>query len=483
MFYREEWGIRMSFWNRRKSLVAVATRQSQGTLKPTLGWQHLIGLGVGGIIGTGIYTLTGVGAGLAGPAVILSFIIAGAVCVCAALAYAEMATMMPMAGSAYTYTYVALGELLAWIVGWTLILEYTVVCSVVAVGWSGYATGVIQAAGWNVPEMLLAGPHAGGLINVPAVLIALAVAGLLAVGSRESATINLVLVFVKLAALAVFIALALPAFDTSNFEPFMPYGFAAHEVDGTTRGVMAAAAIIFFAFYGFDAVSTAAEETKNPARDLTIGIIGSMLICTLLYMAVAAAALGGTRAEELAGSNEPLAMVLRNLNHPAAATLIGTAAVIALPTVIMAFMYGQSRIFFVMARDGLLPQRLSAVSARTGTPVLMTLVTGVIVAAIAGFLPLREIAELANAGTLVAFIAVAVCMMVLRVQAPTQPRSFRVPAPWLIGALAIVGCAYLFWSLPAVTIHRFLMWNALGLVIYFFYARRRSALVLAPDQA
>lgn len=466
----------MSFWGRRKQLESLVQDVSHRSLKPTLGWPHLVGLGVGGIVGTGIYTLTGVGAGLAGPAVILSFLIAGVVCACAALAYAEMATMMPVSGSAYTYTYVALGELLAWVVGWSLILEYTVVCSVVAVGWSGYAAGMIKSAGWGVPDALLAGPHAGGIINVPAILISLAVSGLLALGTRESATINLILVFVKLIALALFIGLAIPAFDAANFQPFTPYGFGAAEIDGVKHGVMAAAAIIFFAFYGFDAVSTAAEETRNPGRDLKIGIVGSMLICTLLYMVVAAAALGGSSYLALANSPEPLAMVLRNLNHPVAATLIAGAAVLALPTVIMAFMYGQSRIFFVMARDGLLPERLSVISARTGSPIFMTLVTGVIVAIIAGFLPLSEIAAVANAGTLCAFIAVAVCMLVLRAEAPAYPRAFRTPLPWVVGIIAIAGCLYLFTSLSQLTIRFFFIWNAAGLVIYLLFARHRSVL-------
>lgn len=466
----------MPYWNRRKSLASVSTRDEHSALKPTLGWPHLIGLGVGAIVGTGIYTLTGVGAGLAGPGVILSFVIAGFVCACAALAYTEMATMMPMAGSAYTYAYVALGELLAWIVGWTLILEYTVVCSAVAVGWSGYAAGVMKSAGWNVPDALLAGPAAGGIINVPAIVISLAVAGLLALGTRESATVNLILVFVKLIALAAFIALALPAFDAANFEPFAPYGFGAVEIDGVKRGIAAAAAVIFFAFYGFDAVSTAAEEARNPRRDLKIGIIGSMLVCTLLYMAVAAAALGGADYRTLATSTEPLALVLRMLDHPFAAVLIAGAAVVALPTVIMAFMYGQSRVFFVMARDGLLPQRLSVVHPRFGTPVAMTLLTGVIVAVIAAFLPLQQIAELANAGTLAAFIAVAVCMLKMRREAPDHPRLFRAPWAWFIGPLAIVGCSYLFVSLPFATMWRFFVWNAIGLAVYFLYARHASRL-------
>lgn len=469
----------MAFWNRRKQLDSLISSVAHNSLKPTLSWPHLVGLGVGGIVGTGIYTLTGVGAGLAGPAVILSFVIAGIVCACAALAYAEMATMMPVAGSAYTYSYVVLGEMLAWIIGWTLILEYTVVCSAVAVGWAGYATGVIKSLGWHVPEALLAGPHAGGLINLPAIVISLAVAGLLTLGTRESATVNLVLVAVKLVALATFVALALPVFDARHFEPFAPYGFGSGTgPDGVKRGVMAAAAIIFFAFYGFDAVSTAAEETKNPARDLKIGIVGSMLLCTLIYMAVAAAALGGSRYQDLANSPEPLALVLRGLNHPFAATLIAGAAVLALPTVIMAFMYGQSRIFFVMARDGLLPQRLSAVNKRTGSPVLMTMITGIIVAVIAGLLPLNEIAALANAGTLCAFIAVAVCMLVLRVKAPDYPRTFKTPLPWVVGIVAILGCLYLFWSLPLATTVRFFVWNLIGIVVYLLYARHKSLLAI-----
>ena len=463
----------MSFWNRRKSFDVG---NSEHRLKPTLGWLQLIALGVGGVVGTGILTLTGVAAGVAGPAVILSFVIAGVVCACAALAYTEMATMLPAAGSAYTYSYVVLGELLAWMVGWTLILEYTVVCSAVAVGWSGYAGGLIKATQLPIPPELLAGPAAGGLINLPAIVIALAVAALLALGSRESATVNLVLVIVKLVALAVFVALALPAFNSTNFEPFMPYGFNATEVAGKKYGVMAAAAIIFFAFYGFDAVSTAAEETKNPGRDLKIGIIGSMLMCTVIYIAVAAAALGGASYQALAASDEPLSMVLRNLQYGRTANLFAAAAVIALPTVIMAFMYGQSRIFFVMARDGLLPKALSAVSTRTGAPVVMTVFTGVIVAIIAGFVPLSDIAVLANAGTLVAFMAVAVCMLTLRVREPERQRVFRTPLPWVTGPLAIIGCIYLFSSLPGITVRWFLIWNALGLVAYFLYARQHSVL-------
>jgi APA family basic amino acid/polyamine antiporter len=443
-------------------------------LRKTLSWPHLIALGVGAIVGTGIYTLTGVGADRAGPAVILAFAIAGAVCAFAALAYAEMATLIPTAGGAYAYTYSVLGETLAWIVGWSLILEYSVSCSAVAVGWSGYLVGWIQSLGIHLPAAILSGPHAGGIINLPAVLVALAVSAMLIGGTRESATLNIILVAVKLTALTAFVVLAMPFFDADKFTPFMPYGFGSHVEGGTTRGVMAAAAIVFFAFYGFDAVATAAEETKNPARDLKIGIIGSMAVCTLIYMLVAIAAIGAVSYTDIGRSAEPLAYVLRTLHHPFAAWAIGLAALIALPSVILVMMYGQSRIFFVMARDGLLPRFLSRISPRSGAPTTITAVTGVFVAVVAGFFRLDEIAELANAGTLIAFIAVAACMMVLRRRAPDLPRLFRCPAPFAVGTLAILGCLYLLASLPTHTLTRFAIWNVIGVLFYVLYSRSRS---------
>ncbi|MFV0623696.1 amino acid permease [Sphingomonas sp. ac-8] len=458
----------------RKAIGGADSHGEGHRLAKTLSWPHLIALGVGAIVGTGIYTLTGVGAERAGPAVILAFAIAGAVCACAALAYAEMATLIPAAGSAYTFSYTAMGEGIAWVVGWSLILEYSLACSTVAVGWSGYLVGWLQAAGVTLPQALLVGPHAGGIINLPAVVVALSVMGMLIAGTRESATLNIILVIIKLVALSVFVAFALPAFQSDNLQPFMPYGFGSTEVLGEKRGVMAAAAIVFFAFYGFDAVATSAEEAKNPGRDLTIGIVGSMLVCTAIYMAVAVAAVGALPYLELANSPEPLALVLRSLEQPVAAHLVALAAVVALPSVILVMMYGQSRIFFVMARDGLLPRRLAKVSPRTGAPTLITLVTGVSVAAVAGFFRLDEIAELANAGTLVAFVAVGACLMILRRRFPEMPRLFRCPAPYVVGTAAILGCLYLFISLPQSTITRFFLWNVIGLVLYFAYGRRHS---------
>jgi APA family basic amino acid/polyamine antiporter len=331
----------MSFMTRRKALPALggAAPKAHG-LKPTLSWPHLVALGVGAIVGTGIYTLIGVGAERAGPAVMLAFVIAGVVCVCAALAYAELATMIPESGSAYTYSYTTLGEGAAWMVGWSLILEYTVVCSAVAVGWAGYFSGMMEGIGMGLPAVLTSAPSQGGIVNLPAVIIVAAVAGLLVAGTRESASINAVLVVVKIAALIAFVAIALPHFNPDNLKPFMPYGFS-HGVGGQ-MGVMAAAAIIFFAFYGFDAVATAAEETRNPARDLTIGIIGSMVACVAIYMAVAIAALGAMPFTEFMKSPEPLSHIARTVGSDLWATLIAGAAVVALPTVILAFMFGRA---------------------------------------------------------------------------------------------------------------------------------------------
>ncbi|HUO99141.1 MAG TPA: amino acid permease, partial [Rhizomicrobium sp.] len=440
---------------------------------------HLVALGVGGIVGTGIYTLIGIAAGLAGPGMIVSFVIAGLVSACAALAYAEMATMMAAAGSAYTYSYVVMGEPIAWFVGWSLILEYTVVCAAVAVGWSAHAAGLIAWFHAPVPAAILAGPQAGGFINVPAIVVALAVAALLAAGTRESATVNFILVLVKLAALAAFIAIALPAFDPKHFAPFMPYGWASASPDGLKLGVLPAASLIFFAFYGFDTISTAAEEAKRPARDLSIGIVGSMLLCTFIYMAVAATAVGAVPTGEFAKSAEPLALILRELHQPGWSAVIGGAAILAFPTVIMVFMYGQSRIFFVMARDRLLPGRLARVNARTGTPVAVTIFTGIVAAVIAGLAPLKLIAELANAGTLCAFIAVALSMIILRLRDPRRLRVFRTPLWWLVGPAAIAGCLYLFWNLPGLTQHLFFVWNAIGIAVYALYGVRKSRLAQA----
>ena len=456
----------------RKAVVADEDMAPEHRLKRTLSWPHLIALGVGAIVGTGILTLTGVGAAKAGPAVILSFAIAGLICACAALAYAEMATMIPASGSAYTYTYVVIGELIAWIVGWSLILEYSLVVSAVAVGWSGYAAPLLHDA-TGFPMALAQGPELGGILNLPAIFIIAMVAAMLIYGTKESATVNALLVVVKIVALIVFVVVALPYFKPEHFHPFMPYGFPKSGPPGAEVGVMAAAAIIFFAFYGFDAIATAAEETKNPGRDLSIGIVGSMVACVIIYMAVAGTAVGALAYGRFANSPEPLALILREIGRPWVARYLALSAVVALPTVILAFFYGQSRIFFVMARDRLLPPSLARVSSR-GTPVRITLFTAVIVGVLAGLVPLSELAALANAGTLTAFIAVTVCMLVMRRRAPDTSRKFTTPIAWVIGPVGILGCLYLFYSLPWTTQRYFLIAHVIGLVLYFAYGARRS---------
>ncbi|KPH67893.1 MULTISPECIES: amino acid permease [Novosphingobium] len=453
--------------------MTEAIQPAPAALPKTLSWPHLLALGVGSIVGTGILTLIGVGADRAGPAVLVSFAIAGAICACAALAYAELSTMMPTAGSAYSYSHKVLGSTIGWIVGWSLILEYSLVVSTVAVGWSGYASPLLHAVGF--PKALTEGPELGGLVNVPAVFIIAVVAGLLAFGTRESARINTVLVVIKILTLSLFVAVALPAFDAANLSPFMPYGFGkSMSPDGIERGVMAAAAIIFFAFYGFDAISTAAEETRNPSRDLVIGIIGSLAICTLVYVLVAAAAIGAMPFTRFADSPEPLALILRQMGREPVARVVAIAAVIALPTVLLGFLYGQSRIFLAMARDGFLPASLAKLSSR-GTPVRVTTMTAVIVAILAGILPISEIAALANAGTLIAFAAVGTCLIVLRKREPGAHRPFRVPAGILVGVLTIGGCLYLFASLPNKTLLACLGWNVLGAVLFLLHGRRRAA--------
>ena len=474
-------GRLMKNWKVRKAVVAREDLPEEHRLAQTLSWPHLVALGVGAIVGTGILTLIGVGAGKAGPAVILSFAIAGGICACAALAYAEVATMIPASGSAYTYSYTVFGELIAWMIGVALILEYTLVVSAVAVGWSGYAAGFLASIGLGLPDALINGPELGGIVNVPAIFIIIVVAGMLVAGTRESATVNAILVVIKMLALALFIAVALPVFDPSHFQPFMPYGFPKSGPSGSEVGVMAAAAIIFFAFYGFDAIATAAEEAKNPSRDLAIGIVGSMVVCVIIYMLVAAAAIGAVAYTDFADSAEPLALILRDIGQPWAARVLGASAVIALPTVILAFFYGQSRIFFTVARDGLLPSSLARVSSR-GTPVRITIFTAIVTSIFAGLIPLSSIAALANAGTLAAFVAVCAAMLTLRRREPDRERRFRTPLPWVVGVVGILGCLYLFYSLPNRTQLFFFGAQAIGLVLYLIYGhgaaeRARSAKV------
>jgi APA family basic amino acid/polyamine antiporter len=458
----------MASYTHRKTFPSPDVVPEEHRLKKSLSWPHLIFLGVGAIVGTGILVLIGTAAGKAGPAMMLSFVIAGVICAAAALAYAEVATMIPASGSAYTYSYVVFGELIAWFVGWSLILEYSLVVSAVSVGWSGYFSPLA-----GIPQELATAPLLGGVFNFPAVFIIAVIAGLLIYGIRESATLNSILVAIKMLALAMFVVVALSVFNGNFFTPFMPYGFGKSGPPGQEVGVMAAAAIIFFAFYGFDAIATAAEETKNPGRDLSIGIIGSMLLCVVIYMAVAAAAIGAEPYQRFAASPEPLALILRDIGQPLAAKILALSASIGLPTVILAFFYGQSRIFLAMSRDGLFPPFLSRLSSRRN-PVRITVFTAVVVGILAGLVPLNELVALANAGTLTAFIAVCAAMLMMRRREPDAKRLFRTPVPWVTGLVGILGCAYLFYSLPRNTQVWFATWNTAGLIVYFLFAARSA---------
>lgn len=453
----------------RKTVAGHEEVPEELRLKRTLSWPHLIFLGVGAIVGTGILVLIGTAAGKAGPAMMLSFVIAGAICAAAALAYAEVATMIPASGSAYTYSYVVFGELIAWFVGWSLILEYSLVVSAVSVGWSGYFSPLV-----GIPEHLATAPLLGGIFNFPAVFIIAVIAGALVYGLRESANVNSAMVAIKMLALAMFVVVALTVFNPDNFHPFMPYGFAKSGPSGQEVGVMAAAAIIFFAFYGFDAIATAAEEAKNPSRDLAIGIVGSMLLCVLIYMAVAAAAIGAEPYEKFAAGADPLAQILRDIGQPVAGKILALSASIGLPTVILAFFYGQSRIFLAMSRDGLFPVGLARLSGRRN-PVRITLFTAVVVGILAGLVPLNDLVALANAGTLTAFIAVCAAMLAMRRRDPDAKRTFKTPLPWITGTIGILGCAYLFYSLPTYTQEWFLIWNGVGLLLYFLFAANNAS--------
>jgi len=499
---------------RVKPLDAILATAEKKALHRSLGPIQLILLGIGAVIGTGIFVLTATAAQKAGPGMMVSFIIAGAVCAVAALCYAELASMVPVAGSAYTYSYAVMGELVAWLVGWALILEYALGASAVAVGWSGHMVGFLDGVGIHIPHALTVGPkiafgsflkggEVGGIINLPAVIITAVVTVLLVIGTRESATVNAALVAVKVTALTVFVVITVPMITghMSNFQPFTPRGWG-DPLSSSGTGVLGAAASIFFAYVGFDAVSTAAEETKNPQRNVPIGLIGSLLICTVFYLLVAAGAIGAFGAQPLMGpdgkffadgapelyasstcasshaplvcSKEALAYVLREIGHPWIGNALALAATIALPSVVLLMMYGQTRIFFVMARDGLLPTGLSAVHKRFRTPWVITLVTGVVVALAAAFLPVGQLADYSNSGTLFAFAAVSLGVMILRVTDSRRHRPFRTPLLFVVAPLSILGCVVLFLALNQQSKTLFYLWSAVGLVLYMSYGFWRS---------
>jgi basic amino acid/polyamine antiporter, APA family len=478
----------------RKSVDQLRSDAEHATgLKRTLTAMDLVMLGIGAIIGTGIFVLTGRAAAVnAGPAVALSFILAGTASVFAGLCYAEMASMIPISGSAYTYAYATMGELVAWIIGWDLILEYLVAAAAVSVGWSGYVVAFLQHAfGYAIPPQWTNAPvtwvpdHAatmgghfvstGHIVNLPAVLVVLAVTVILVVGIKESARFNTVIVFIKVAVVLAFIAFAASFVKAENWDPFIPPNQGAFGQFGIS-GIMQGAAMVFFAYIGFDAVSTAAQETKNPQRDLPIGILGSLAICTVLYIAVSLILTGVVPYQQL------------NVPHPISVGIAATGirwltfaveigAIAGLTSVMLVMLLGQPRIFFSMAVDGLFPKVATKIHPKFGTPWVTTIITGIVCAIAGGMLPIDVLAELTSIGTLFAFVLVSLGVMILRIRRPEIPRIFRVPGgTYLVPLLGAGFSAVLMYSATTHTIIRLFAWLALGMVFYYFYGRKHSKL-------
>ncbi|MGQ9006687.1 branched-chain amino acid transporter BcaP [Bacillus stercoris] len=457
---------------RKKSIQdLIAATSGEKSLKRELGAFDLTLLGIGAIIGTGIFVLTGTGAVTAGPGLTISFVVAALACLFAALSYAEFASSVPVSGSVYTFTYATLGELLAFIIGWDLILEYMLAVSAVSVGWSGYFQSFLSGLGIHLPVALTAAPGAVKdtftLFNLPAFVIVMAITYLLYLGIKESKRVNNIMVILKILVVLLFIAVAAVYVKPHNWQPFMPMGFG---------GVFSAAALVFFAFIGFDAVSSAAEETKNPAKDLPKGIIFSLLVCTILYVTVSAIMTGVIPFAQFAGVDHPVSLVLQSAGQNWVAGIIDIGAVLGMTTVMLVMLYGQTRVMFAMSRDGLVPGSLSKVHPKHKTPYVATWFFGTMSALLGSLVPLDELAKLVNIGTLSAFVLISVAVIVLRKKQPDLPRAFKCPGVPVIPGLAILFCLFLILNLGWVTIVRFLVWLLIGLVIYFLYSRKHSKL-------
>jgi len=460
----------------RKLFRTKKIEQADAGLKKCLSAFDLTLLGVGAIIGTGIFVLTGLAAAnQSGPAVVVSFAIAGFACAFAALAYSELASAVGGCGSAYGYSYVAFGEIVAWIIGWILLLEYSVSVAAVANGWSGYFNNALTAMGMGLPDVLTKSPEMGGVINLPASMIILALMSMLIIGIKESAQLNTAMVFIKVLAIAIFVSIAAFNVDPANWHPFMPYGWFETLPDGKTTGVLAGAALVFSAYVGFDAVSTAVEEAKNPQRDVPIGIIGSLAFCSVIYIIVSGLLTGIVSYKEL-GVSSPVAYALQLLGYNWASALIATGVIAGLTTVMLVLYYGLTRIIFAMSRDGLLSPFFAEINPKTRTPVRVIALSGIVMALAAGFFPLGVLIELVNIGTLAAFVLVCLGVIVLRVRQPDLPRPFKNPFNPLFPALGMVSCAALMAFLPQSTWLRFAVWLTIGLIVYFTYSIRHSKL-------
>ncbi|WP_374586589.1 amino acid permease [Pseudoduganella sp.] len=471
----------MSIFRTKNLDDMVAAARKPGGLQKVLGPTDLVLMGIGAIVGTGIFVLTGTGALTAGPALTLSFVVAALACGFAALCYAEFASTVPVAGSIYTYSYATLGELVAWMIGWDLMLEYGLATSAVSVAWSGYFQSLIAgidltAYGLPISNLKLpveltaapgAVPGANTMFNLPAFMIMMVLTAMLGWGVRESARVNNIMVVIKVGVVLLFIVVGVGHVQPANWQPYMPFG---------ATGVMSAAALVFFAFIGFDAVTSAAEEVKRPERDLPIGIIGSLAVCTILYVIVAAIMTGIVPYKNFLGIDHPVSLALQYAGENWFAGWVSLGAILGMTTVILVMAYGQTRIIFAMSRDGLLPKRLSKVHPKYHTPFLATWIVGLIFGFIAALVPLNVLAELVNMGTLAAFCLVSVAVIIMRKKRPDLHRAFRCPGVPVVPGLAIAFCLGLMYFLSATTWIAFGIWLALGLVVYFAYSRHRSEL-------
>lgn len=465
----------MSLFRTKNLDDMIAHSKKPGGLAKVLGPFDLVLMGIGAIVGTGIFVLTGTGALTAGPALSLSFVVAAVACCFAALCYAEFASTVPVAGSIYTYSYATLGELAAWMIGWDLLLEYGLAAAAVSVGWSGYFQSLLAGFGITLPAALTAAPGAlpgvTTFINLPALVIMLLLTAMLGWGVRESARLNNIMVAIKVSVVLLFIIFGARHVQPANWQPYMPFGY---------HGMLSAAALVFFAFIGFDAVTSAAEEVKKPSRDLPIGIIGSLAVCAVLYVVVSAIMTGIVPYQKFLGVDHPVSLALQYAGENWIAGFVDLGAILGMTTVILVMAFGQTRIIFAMSRDGLLPKRLSTVHPRFHTPFFATWLVGIVFGLIAAVIPLNILAELINIGTLAAFTMVSIAVVVLRKKRPDLPRAFRCPGVPYVPALAVILCVGLMTFLSWVTWVAFSIWLVIGLVIYFGYARRRS--LLHPQQ-